>query len=326
MPEKILVTGGAGYIGSHAVRALQESGYAVTVYDNLSTGYEESIGGCDFVFGDVRDRGRLRDTFAGTKFAGVLHFAGVIEVGESVTDPYKYYDNNVSGSLVLLETMREFDVKNIIFSSTAAVYGEPKSVPVAEAAELAPINPYGHSKLMIEQMLTDAALAYGLRPVILRYFNVAGAQPDGTNGERKPQASHIITNCMRAASGLNPGLRIFGTDYPTPDGTCIRDYIHIADLARAHVAALEYLLAGGSPDIFNCGYGQGFSVMQVVDMVKKITGIDFNAELAPRRAGDPAILISDAKKIRKVLSWKPEFDDLEKIIADAWQWEKTRGS
>ena len=320
---KILVSGGAGYIGSHVVNLLGQAGHEAVVYDNLSSGFADSVLCGRLVEGDLLDLAALRKLFQEEKFAAVIHFAAKIVVSESVAEPIKYYRNNVAGTLNLLTAMQEAGVDKLIFSSTAAVYRSSEDgEPLTEDKELAPINPYGESKKMVEKILADLSCASDFRYVVLRYFNVAGASVSGLIGEKKPDATHLITMSVRAALGLRDKLAIYGTDYPTPDGTCIRDYIHVEDLAKAHVLALDYLLKGGRSETFNCGYGRGYSVKEVVEAVKRVTGVDFPVETAPRRAGDAPKLISDAGKIRKLLNWQPKYDDLDYIIKTAWQWEK----
>lgn len=319
---KVLVTGGAGYIGSHVVRQLGEAGHRVVVYDNLSTGHEWAVLSSELVVGDLADREKLARLFEQHRFDAVLHFAAHIVVPESVSDPLKYYANNTRNTLGLLELCDRFKLQHFVFSSTAAVYGMPETVPVSEDAPLAPINPYGASKGMSERMLTDLAAASSLKYVILRYFNVAGAALDGRIGQATPEATHLIKVACQAAVGIRPGVSIFGTDYPTPDGTCIRDYIHVEDLAEAHVMALDYLGAGGKSQILNCGYGHGYSVREVVDSVQRISGVDFPVRLAGRRTGDPPELVADSRRIKEVLNWQPRHDDLETIVRTALAWEK----
>lgn len=322
--RRVLVTGGAGYIGSHVAQALRENGYDVLIYDNLSTGFRWATLGGELVLGDASDGRRLQEVLAEFKPEAVLHFAAHIVVPESVQFPLKYYRNNTGGTLSLLEAMSNSGVRRLIFSSTAAVYGWAGEVPIAEDAPIRPINPYGWSKAMSERMIFDLAQTGAVEAVALRYFNVAGADPGGRLGEGKPEATHLITLATRAAAGLRPGLSVFGTDYPTSDGTCVRDYIHVADLARAHVDALRYLLDGGTTDVFNCGYSRGYSVLEVIEAVKRVTGVDFKVEYAGRRAGDPAELVAGCDKIKRVLGWRPRYDDLDFIIRTAWEWEKKR--
>lgn len=320
---RVLVTGGAGYIGSHVVLALGEAGYQVLTYDNLSTGHREAVLHGDLVVGDLADRGLLKTTLADFQPEAVLHFAAAIEVGESVTNPLKYYRNNSANALSLLEAVRAAGIGRFIFSSTAAVYGNPPEVPVVEGAPLEPINPYGSSKLVTERILADLAAADpAFRYVALRYFNVAGADPGGRLGQDYANPTHLITRALKTALGVYPSLQVFGTDYPTPDGTCIRDYIHVSDLARAHLDALAYLESDGRSAVCNCGYGRGFSVREVVAMAKAVTGIDFPVEEVGRREGDPAELVAGAARIAGLLGWRPRHADLEFILQTAWGWER----
>ena len=322
-PPRVLVTGGAGYIGSHVVLALGEAGYDVLTYDNLSTGNRDAVLCGELVVGDLADRELLARTLAEFRPAAVMHFAASIEVGESVSNPLKYYRNNSVNALLFLEALRAAGIGQMIFSSTAAVYGNPVQLPVTEKAMQQPINPYGASKMMSERFLADLALADdGFRYVALRYFNVAGADPASRLGQDYANPTHLITRALKTALGIFPRLQVFGTDYPTQDGTCIRDYIHVADLAQAHLDALRHLLDGHPSAVFNCGYGHGFSVREVVAMAKQVTGIDFPVEETGRRAGDPAELVAGCAKIRSELGWQPRFDDLETILRTAWEWEK----
>ncbi|MBX6423064.1 UDP-glucose 4-epimerase GalE [Thermosulfurimonas sp. F29] len=327
MGKRILVTGGAGYIGSHVVKVLGERGYEVLVYDNLSTGHEWAVLYGRLVRGDLGDRETLRKTFEEFRPDAVMHFAALIVVPESVREPLRYYRNNVVNTLNLLEVMREFGVDKFIFSSSAAVYGVPERVPVPETAPLNPINPYGETKAAVERILRDlSGSGADFRYISLRYFNVAGADPEGRVGFAYPDPTHLIIRAVKTAKGEFSKLEIYGTDYPTPDGTCIRDYIHVVDLAEAHIVALEYLLEGGRSEVFNCGYGHGYSVREVVETVKRVTGRDFRVVEAPRRPGDPPILVADARRIRERLGWQPRYDDLEFIVKTAWEWElKGRG-
>lgn len=319
----VLVTGGAGYIGSHAVLALLESGRRVVVLDDLSTGRKESVPSpVPLVVGDVGDRGVLREVISRYRVQSVMHFAGSAVVPESLADPFLYYRNNTMNTLVLAETCRELGVDRLIFSSTAAVYGEPKVVPVDEESPTEPINPYGRSKLAAERILLDGAAAYGLRPVILRYFNVAGADPQGRTGQRTPYATHLIKVACETAVGLRDHMEIYGEDYPTADGTCVRDFIHVTDLVRAHVLALEHLDAGGEPLLLNCGYGRGYSVREVVDAVSELTEVPLTVRAAARREGDPARVIAAADRIRERLGWVPEHDDLSVIVGTSLAWER----
>lgn len=319
----ILVSGGAGYIGSHMVLELVDRGEKVVVLDDLSTGFwwavpQEAV----FVQGDMGDQTLVERVIAEHGVTEIAHFAARIVVPDSVSDPLGYYLNNTVKTRALLESAVRGGVKHVIFSSTAAVYGEPAVSPVPEDIALAPINPYGRSKLMSEWMLADVARAHGLAYVALRYFNVAGADPRGRSGQSSPNATHLIKVASQAALGQRAGLEIFGTDYATQDGTCVRDYIHVTDLARAHLAALDHLRSGGSSLTLNCGYGRGYSVAEVVEVVKQVSGVDFPVKLSPRRAGDPASLVAKADRIRAELGWRPEHDDLERIVRQALDWEE----
>ncbi|WP_029520549.1 UDP-glucose 4-epimerase GalE [Persephonella sp. IF05-L8] len=318
---KILITGGAGYIGSHVVKQLGEKGYDVLTIDNLSTGHKEAVLYGRLEVLDLSNKEKLKEVIKSFSPDAVMHFAASIEVAESVKNPLKYYRNNTANTLNLLEVLQEFGIDKFIFSSTAAVYGEPENVPVKETEPLNPINPYGKSKVFVEKILEDMSNAYGFRYVSLRYFNVAGADPQGRIGQSYKNATHLITRALKTAKGEYKKLYIFGTDYPTPDGTAIRDYIHIEDLANAHIVALEYLLNSGESSVFNCGYGHGYSVREVVEAAKKVTGIDFPVEETDRRPGDPAILVADNSKLVNNLNWKPKYDDIEYIIKTAWNWE-----
>jgi len=319
---KILVVGGAGYIGSHMVKMLSLAGHHVVTLDNLSNGYRDAVKYGDFVEGDIADSVLLDKLFAENQFDGVMHFASYIQVGESVEKPSMYYRNNVTNTQVLLDAMVEHDIKSFIFSSTAATFGEPEYTPIDEKHPQAPINPYGHSKLMVEQILADFDHAYGLKSVSLRYFNAAGADPDGELGERHIPETHLIPLVLQAASGRRESITVFGDDYDTPDGTCIRDYIHINDLCSAHLLALEYLVNGGETKAYNMGNGEGYSIKELIDVAKSVTGNDFTVVMGERRDGDPARLVADSKLLQSELSWKPEYPDLETIIRHAWEWEK----
>jgi UDP-glucose 4-epimerase len=321
--SKLLVTGGCGYIGSHVVRQLSEAGYEIVVYDNLSTGFAEAlVHGEELVVGDLADTERVENVFREYGCKSVLHFAAVIVAPESVTAPLKYYGNNTGNTLNLLKACVKFGVERFIFSSTAAVYGMPEGGIAAEEGSTVPINPYGTSKLMSEWMLRDTAAAHGLRYAALRYFNVAGADPLARMGQRTPEATHLIKVCCLAALGMRGAVSIYGTDYPTPDGTGIRDYIHIEDLASAHLAALKHLERGGESVTLNVGYGQGASVRKVIETARRVSGVEFPVEEAPRRPGDPSSLVARADAIRTVLDWEPRYNDLETIVADAWRWEQ----
>ncbi len=321
--KRIFVTGGAGYIGSHAVKVLGEHGYEVLTYDNLSTGHRESILYGDLVEGDLGDKDLLRRTLRDFRPDGLIHFAAHIEVAESVANPLKYYRNNSANALNLLEVLGELNLSNLIFSSTAAVYGIADEIPVKEEAPLAPINPYGASKMITERFLSDFSSArHDFDYVALRYFNVAGADSQARIGQKYRNATHLITRALKTAKGEYEKLQVFGTDYATPDGTCIRDYIHVDDLAAAHVDALRYLFEGGRSAVFNCGYGHGYSVREVIDVARKVTGRDFTVEDADRREGDPPALVADSSKLRCTTGWSPAHDDLEYIVRTAWKWEK----
>ncbi|MCG8614112.1 MAG: UDP-glucose 4-epimerase GalE [Pseudomonadales bacterium] len=319
---KVLVTGGAGYIGSHVVRQLGEAGYDVVVYDNLSTGYKWAVTHGELVVGDLADVDALAALFSAHTFDGVLHFAANIVVPESVENPLKYYSNNTRNTLNFLMQVQAHRVPHMVFSSTAAVYGMPELKVISESALLSPINPYGASKMMSERMITDLAAASGLKYTILRYFNVAGADVEGRIGQATPEATHLIKVACECATGQREGMKVFGTDYDTRDGTCIRDYIHVDDLASAHIKALEHMANGGGSNILNCGYGRGFTVTEVIDVVKRVSGVDFPVELTGRREGDPDALMADNALIKGTLSWEPQFADLELIVRSALEWEK----
>ncbi|GAB6407932.1 UDP-glucose 4-epimerase GalE [Pseudomonas sp. MHK4] len=319
---KFLVIGGAGYIGSHMVKQLLGAGHELVVADNLSTGYRNAVLGGTLVELDIADARALDALFDTHRFDAVFHFASFIQVGESVTEPAKYYQNNLAATLTLLKAMVRAKVKHFIFSSTAAVYGDPEYVPIDEAHPKAAINPYGRSKWMVEQVLEDFDRAYGLKSVCLRYFNAAGADPDGQLGERHEPETHLLPLILQAASGRRKTITVYGFDYDTPDGTCIRDYVHVVDLVAAHAQAVDYLLAGGASTAFNLGNGQGFSVQQVIDTARRVTGRDIFISEAPRRAGDPPRLVADARRANSLLGWQPRFATLEQIVAHAWEWEK----
>ena len=319
----ILVTGGGGYIGSHMVHALVDAGEPVVVVDNLTTGFRSALPeSATLVIGDVGDQALLANIVKTHAVTEIIHFAASIVVPDSVRDPLGYYRNNTINTRALLEVAVATGVPRFIFSSTAAVYGNPQRVPVGEEAAVAPMSPYGNSKLMSEMMLKDAAAAHGLNYVILRYFNVAGADPKLRTGQATVGATHLIKVAVETALGLRRRIEVFGTDYDTPDGTCVRDYIHVSDLVRAHFDALAHLRRGGASDTFNCGYGHGYSVLDVIDAVKRASGRDFAVRLSARRPGDPASIVADATRIRTQLRWMPQFDDLDQIVAHALAWER----
>lgn len=317
---QVLVCGGAGYIGSHMAKWLAAHGVAVTVLDNLSTGHREAVRWGELVQADLLDPASLERAFAGQRFDAVMHFCARSLVGESMTRPYDYYANNVSGTLNLLQAMQRHGVERLVFSSTAAVFGQPISERIDEDHPKAPINPYGASKLMVERMLADASAAYGLRSVALRYFNAAGASPDGDIGEAHTPETHLIPNVLRAALGTGPALKVFGDDYPTADGTCVRDYVHVDDLAQAHLLALAYMDQHAGAHAFNLGNGHGFSVREVIAAAGQVTGRPVPHAIAPRRAGDPAVLVASSDKARRELGWAPQYTELEPIIESAWRW------
>lgn len=320
---KVLVTGGAGYIGSHVVKQLGEAGHDIVVYDNLSTGYEWAVTYGKLVVGDLADTDKLDSVFAQHNFEAVLHFAAHIVVPESVENPLKYYRNNTRNTLNLLGIIEKYKTPYMVFSSTAAVYGMPDEKVLTEDMPLAPINPYGASKMMSEQMIRDLSFASNLKHVILRYFNVAGADLQSRIGQATPEATHLIKVACECANGARPGMKVFGTDYETRDGTCIRDYIHVDDLAKAHVMALDYMAKGGNSETLNCGYGRGFTVKEVIDVVKEKSGKDFDVEEVARRAGDPDALMADNTRIKETLGWSPDNDDLGVIVQSALDWEAT---
>lgn len=317
----ILVVGGAGYIGSHMVKALLEQGHSVITYDNLSTGFRDAVLGGEFVEGDLADRARLDATFRRFQPDAVMHFASHIQVGESVEQPARYYVNNVVNTLNLLDTMVRHGVRYFVFSSTAAIFGEPEYLPISPFHPKAPLNPYGRSKWMIEMVLEDYERAYGLKSVCLRYFNAAGADPSGALGERHEPETHLIPLVLQALSGKRDSISVFGRDYDTPDGTCIRDYIHVADLCVAHSLALERLMKTGVSSLYNLGNGQGFSVQEVIEAAQRVTGHRVKVIDRPRRPGDPARLVADPRLAQKELGWRPAYPDLETIIRHAWVWE-----
>jgi len=320
MKIKALLTGGAGYIGSHVAKLLTKKGYKVSIIDNLYSSKISKIYGKLYKL-DLKEEDKVLEILKKEKPDIVLHFAAFISVPESIEKPLLYYENNVANTIKLLSAMKKAGIKNFLFSSSAAVYGIPEKIPISETAELRPINPYGETKAMVEKILKDLAEAQEINYISLRYFNVAGADKEGELGPNYRQPSHLIIRALKTAKGEYPYLEIYGTDYPTPDGTCIRDYIHVMDLAEAHILAMEYLLSTGKSEVFNCGYGKGFSVREVISEVKKVTGIDFKVIEGKRRPGDPPVLIADNRKIKEVLKWKPKYDTLETIIKDTWQWE-----
>lgn len=320
--KKILVTGGAGYIGSHVVKLLGKKGYDICVYDNLSNGHKESVLYGDLIVGDIAETEKLNNLLIDYKPDAVMHFAAFIHVEESVKEPLKYYINNSANTFYLLNLLLKNNINKFIFSSTAAVYGNPETIPVSETAELKPINPYGQSKMLVELVLKDISLVKNLNYISLRYFNVAGADPECQLGQKYIEPTHLITRALKTAKGEFDKLPIYGTDYPTTDGTAIRDYIHVYDLGAAHILALEYLLNNNISEIFNLGYGYGYSVKEVIDTTKKVTGINFKIEESGRREGDSATLVADTNKIKQILNWKPDFNNLEFIIKTAWEWEK----
>lgn len=323
----ILVTGGAGYIGSHAVLALQAAGYQVVVLDNLVYGHQDLVDQVlkvELVQGDTNDRALLDQLFSSRKFEAVMHFAAYAYVGESVTQPDKYYRNNVLGTLTLLEAMVAHGIKQFVFSSTCATYGVPQQVPIPEDHPQNPINPYGASKLMVERILADFDVAYGLKSVIFRYFNAAGADPEGRLGEDHNPETHLIPLVLMTALGKRESISILGDDYPTPDGSCVRDYIHVTDLAAAHVLGLEYLRKGGSSDRFNLGNGNGFSVKEVIEVARQVTGQPIPSVVEARRAGDPPALVGGSDRARQILGWDPQYADIEAILRHAWAWHQQR--
>lgn len=319
----VLVTGGAGYIGSHTVLELLDAGESVVVIDDLSTGFRWAVpAGVPLVVGDFGDESLVAETIASHDVDEIIHFAAKIVVPDSVADPLGYYLNNTAKARTLLASAVGSGVKRFIFSSTAAVYGDPLRQPVTEDEPLKPVSPYGRSKLMVEWMLEDTARAHGLSYVALRYFNVAGADPKGRSGQSTARATHLIKVAAQAALGLRPKLEVFGTDYPTPDGSCLRDYVQVTDLARAHLDGLRYLRAGGANLTANCGYARGFSVLEVIESVKRVSGVDFPVEYAARRPGDPAAIVAANDRIRAALGWTPQYDDLDEIVRQALAWER----
>jgi UDP-glucose 4-epimerase len=319
---KVLVCGGAGYIGSHMVRHLVACGHEVVVFDNLSTGHREAADTATLVVGDLLDPASLASLFATHRFDAVMHFCALSLVGMSMNEPYLYYRNNVTGTLNLLQAMQTAGVAKLVFSSTAAVFGNPETALIDENHPTRPINPYGASKLMVERVLADAAQAYGLRSVTLRYFNAAGADRSGDLGESHEPETHLIPNVLRAALGGGTTLKVFGDDYATRDGTCVRDYIHVNDLASAHLKGIEFMVDHDGAHVFNLGNGQGFTVLEVIDAARCVTGVDITFERAPRRAGDPPVLVASSSKARKLLGWKPVFTDMSAIVESAWRWHR----
>ena len=322
---RVLIVGGAGYIGSHMVKLLCQRGFEVTVLDNLSTGHRDAVRGGRFVLGDLFERDALEDLFGEMRFDGVMHFASYIQVGESVREPAKYYRNNVFKTQNLLDVMVAQRMRCFIFSSTAAIFGDPVRVPIAEDHPKNPINPYGRGKWMVEQMLEDYEVAYGLKSVCLRYFNAAGADPEGELGERHEPETHLIPLVLQAAAGRRPHITVFGSDYDTPDGTCIRDYIHVTDLCEVHLLALQRLWQGGDSAAYNLGNGKGFSVREVIETARTVTGRAIPVQYSERRPGDPARLVADSSRARAELGWEPRYADLATIIAHAWRWEIRQG-
>ncbi|MGE4367452.1 UDP-glucose 4-epimerase GalE [Thermomonas sp.] len=322
MPERILVVGGAGYIGSHMVQQLVRAGFTVAVADDLSSGRREAVRGAALHVGDIGDAAFVERLLREVRPAAVMHFASFIQVGESMADPGKYYRNNVGATQVLLDGMRAHAITRFIFSSTAAIFGDPQYVPIDEAHPKAPINPYGRSKWFVEQMLEDFDRAYGLKSVCLRYFNAAGADPEGALGECHEPETHLIPLVLQVASSRRAHITVYGEDYPTADGTCIRDYIHVEDLCQAHLLALRQLLEGGESARYNLGNGNGYSVREVIAAARRVTGHPIPVQAGTRRAGDPPVLVADASAARRALGWQPRFADLETIVAHAWAWER----
>ena len=324
MSESILVVGGAGYIGSHMVKQLHLAGFAVAVADDLSSGHREAVGDAALFVGDIGDADFVDRVLRETKPTAVMHFASFIQVGESVADPAKYYRNNVTATQVLLDGMRAHGIGRFIFSSTAAIFGDPQYVPIDESHPKLPINPYGRSKWFVEQLLEDYDRAYGLKSICLRYFNAAGADPDGKLGECHEPETHLIPLILQVASGRRAHINVFGEDYPTPDGTCVRDYIHVTDLCQAHLHALRRLLDGAGSARYNLGNGNGYSVREVIEAARRVTGHAIPVKVGERRAGDPPVLVADARAARTALGWQPRCAELDTIVAHAWAWEQRR--
>lgn len=322
--EYILIVGGAGYIGSHTNKMMSKSGYKTLVLDNLIYGHKEFVKWGEFIEGDIADKAKLEFVFSNYNIKAVMHFSAFAYVGESVNEPSKYYSNNVVNTLNLIDVMIAHDVKKFIFSSTCATFGEPEYIPVDEKHPQKPLSPYGHTKLMVEQILRDYEVAYGLKYIILRYFNASGADPDCEIGEDHTPETHLIPLVLDAAIGKRENISVFGTDYGTKDGTCVRDYIHINDLAKAHMLGLEWMIKNNLSNNFNLGNGEGFSVKQIIDVAKKVTGKDIAVNYTDKRDGDPAVVIGSYEKIEKYLGWKPEFNNIEDIIETAWNWHKKR--
>lgn len=319
---KALVCGGAGYIGSHMVRLLNAHGHEAVVFDNLSTGHADAVGPAKLVIGDILNTTALEALFTSHQFDAVMHFCALSQVGASVSEPYLYYQNNVVGTLNLLQAMRTAEVNKLVFSSTAAVFGNPTTDLIDESHSTQPINPYGASKLMVERILEDAAHAYGLRSVALRYFNAAGADPSGVIGELHEPETHLIPNVLRTALGLDNALQVFGDDYATRDGTCVRDYIHVNDLASAHMKAIDFMDAHEGAHLFNLGNGQGFTVLEVIAAARSVTGVNIPFKYAPRRPGDPPVLVALGEKARVFMGWTPAVTNIVDIIESAWHWHK----
>jgi UDP-glucose 4-epimerase len=325
--KTILVTGGAGYIGSHTVYALQQAGYRVIILDNLVYGHAdlvEQVLQTELIVGSTLDKALLQSIFSQHAIDAVMHFSAYAYVGESVTNPSKYYENNVVGTLTLLDAMVEAGIKSFVFSSTCATYGEPQTLPIPENHPQNPINPYGATKLMVERILADYDKAYDLHAVCFRYFNAAGAHPNGLLGEDHNPETHLIPLVLQTALGKREAIYIYGTDYPTADGTCVRDYIHVCDLADAHISGLEYLLKGGESSVFNLGNGNGFSVREVIDAAARVTGKEIAVVEAERRPGDPPALVGGSDRARRILGWDPQYSDIDTILTHAWQWHQKR--